>query len=97
MEIEIPSGGCFIATGDNTFAHYLNNRRITYYFHDGKLIQGSSTTYTNLPNGYHCLSKGDVLYKPEIYVYFSAISFGLVAIIGILIFNLIIKRLWGSR
>lgn len=97
MEVEIPSGGCFIASGSTTFYHYLNNQRITYYLYDGKLIRGSQSSYTNLPTGYHCLQSGDVVYKPELSVYFPFLAFCLISFAGLLIFNLIIKRLWGSR
>lgn len=97
MEIEIPSGGCFTASGSTTFYHYLNNQRITYYLYDGKFVRGSSSTYTSLPNGYHCLSSGDLVYKPEITVYFPFMAFCLIAFAGILLFNIIFKRLWSSR
>lgn len=96
MEVEIPSDGCFIASGSNTFQHYLNNQRITYYLYDGKLVRGSSSNYNNLPTGYHCLSTGDVVYKPEVTVYFPFMAFALIAFAGILLFNLVIKRLWSS-
>lgn len=97
MEVEIPSGGCFIASGSNTFAHYLNNQRITYYLYDGKLVRGSNSSYTNMPSGYHCLSTGDLVYKPEIPVYFSFMSMCIVAFSGILLYNLVIKKLWQGR
>lgn len=97
MEIEIPSGGCFIASGYNTFDHYISNQRIRYYLNDNKFVRGTSSSYTNLPTGYHCLSTGDLVYKPEVPVYFSFMSFCLIAFAGILFFNIVIKKLWGSR
>lgn len=97
MEVEIPSGGCFTASGSTTFYHYLNNQRITYYLYDGKLIRGSSSSYTNLPTGYHCLSAGDLVYKPEIQVYFPVISFVMIAFAGILLYNIVVKKLWQGR
>lgn len=97
MEVTLPSGGCFAASGSNTYYHYLNNQRITYYLYDGKLIRGSSSTYTTLPTGTYCLSQGDIVYKPEVEVYFPFMSFCMSALAGFIIFNLIFKRLWGSR
>lgn len=97
MEVEIPSGGCFIASGSSTFYHYLNNQRITYYLYDGKLVRGSSSSYTSLPNGYHCLSSGDLVYKPEIDVYFPFMSLFIILVGMYLVYDLIIKRLWGTR
>lgn len=97
MEIEIPEGGCFSASGSTSFYHYLNNQRIAYYLYDGKLIRGSSSSYSNLPNGVHCLSPGDVVYKPEVTVYFPFMAFALIAFAGFLLFNIIFKKLWSSR
>lgn len=97
MEVEIPSDGCFTANSSTTFYHYLNNQRITYYLYDGKFIRGSSSTYNSLPNGYHCLSTGDVVYKPEIDVYFPFMAFTLIAFTGILLYNILIKKLWSSK
>lgn len=97
MEVDIPSGGCFVASGSNTFYHYLNNNRITYYLYDGKFVRGSSSSYTSLPNGYHCLSKGDLVYKPEITVYFPFMAFCIIAFVGILLFNIMIKNLYKGR
>lgn len=97
MEIEIPSGGCFIATGYNSFSHYLNNSRVQYYLNENQLVRGSSSSYSNLPNGYHCLSTGDLVYKPEVAVYFPFMAFALIAFAGVLLFNIFIKRLWQGR
>lgn len=97
MEIEIPSGGCFIASGYNTFDHYLNNSRVRYYLNENQLVRGSTSNYNNLPTGYHCLSSGDLVYKPEISVYFPFMAFVLVAFAGILLYNIIIKKLWQGR
>lgn len=97
MEIEIPSVGCFVASGYNSFDHYLNNSRVRYFLISNKLVRGSSSHYSNLPSGYHCLQTGDLVYKPEIAVYFPFMAFGLVAFAGILLYNILIKKLWQGR
>lgn len=68
MKIDIPSGGCFYATGSNTFAHQSGSTRTTYYLQPDnyKLVRGSTSTNTNSPSGVYCLSYGDLLYKSEV-------------------------------
>lgn len=97
MEIEIPSGGCSVLSSSNTIDHYQNNIRVRYYIYDGKLVRSSSSNYSNLPSNSYCLQPGDLVYKPEIEIYFSAIAFALVAFAGILLYNLVIKKLWSTR
>ncbi len=97
MEIEIPSGGCFVASGYNVFDHYLSNSRVRYYLNGNQLVRGFSNSYSNLPSGYHCLQAGDLVYKPEVTVYFPFMAFGLIAFAGILLYNIIIKKLWQGR
>lgn len=97
MEIEIPEGGCFVASGYHIYDHYLNNQRTRYYLGDGNLVRGSTSTYSNLPTGSYCLSKGEVLYHPEIMVYFMFIACCIVASALVLLFKVIFKMLWSSR
>lgn len=97
MEVEIPSGGCTVLSSYNTVDHYQNGTRVRYYLYDGKLVRNSSSNYSNLPTNTYCLQPGDLVYKPEIPVYFSAIAFAMISFAAVVLFNLIIKRLWGSR
>lgn len=97
MEVELPSGGCSILSGYNSLDHYLNGTRIRYYIYDGKLVRSSSSTYTRLPDNSYCLQSGDLVYKPEIPVYFSFMSMCIVAFAGISLYNIMIKKLWQGK
>lgn len=97
MEVELPSTGCNIMSSYNTVDNYFNGTRIRYYIYDGKFIRSSSSSYSRLPDNSYCLRSGDLVYKPEIPVYFSFMSFCIISFAGILLFNIVIKKLWGSR
>lgn len=97
MEIELPQNGCSILTSSNTVDHYLNNVRTRYYIYDGKLVKSTTSTNANLPLNSYCLQPGDLVYRPEVKIHFYFMSFCLVAFIGILLFNILIKNLWKGR
>lgn len=97
MEIEIPTDGCSILSSYNTVDHYLNGTRVRYYIYDGKLIRNSNSSYTRLPDNSYCLQQGDLVYKPEITVYFPFMSLVIIAFSGVLLFNVFIKKLWQGR
>lgn len=96
MEIDLPSG-CNIYYG-TYIDNYTNNgrTRTRYYLDEGKLVQstGSSSQYDQRPtNDYHCLTDGELVYKPEVQVYFPFLA-SLVFIFGAyLVYKIIIKRL----
>lgn len=97
MEIEIPSGGCFVAGSATSFTHYLNGQRTTYYLNENQLIRGSSTSSSNVPSGVYCLQQGDLVYKPELEIYYQFMSLILIGAALVLIWDLIIKNLWRGR
>lgn len=96
MNVDIPDYGCNIISSSTTFYNYSNNNRTreTYVIYDG--VAHLQNTQTN-QNAYNytgtCLSDGDLVYKPELDVYFPILSFCLVCFIIILIYHIFIKRL----
>lgn len=92
MEIQLPSNGCNIYYG-TYIDHYYNGVRRRYYINNDKLVLSNSSSYNTLPSGYTCVATGDITYKPENQIWFSALSFALCAFAFILIYKIIIKRL----
>lgn len=96
MEVEIPSGGCNIYYG--TYVDHFTDSgrtRTRYYLSEGKLIESTASTsnYSQLPNYYHCLSSGELTYKPEVMVYFPFLA-SLVLLLALsLVYKIFIKRL----
>lgn len=94
MEIELPATGCNILNNNGVLYNYPNARtRNTYVIYDGKLFLSSQST-SNYDYSYNgtCLVTGDLIYKPEIPIYFQFISLLLVAGCFLLIFNIMFKR-----
>lgn len=92
MEIALPSSGCNIYYG-TYIDNYLNNTRIRYYINEGQLIESTRSTYSSIPSGYHCLTQGDLVYKPELQIYFGVFSLAIFCLALSLIYKVIIKRL----
>ena len=96
MYVELPSSGCNIIQSSTSFYNYSpdNRTRQTWVIYDGKAYK-QAESYNQ--NGYNytgtCLSTGDVQYKPEIRIYFEAISFALCFLVGWLLFKFIVRRL----
>lgn len=96
MDVELPSSGCNILTGANSFYNYsLDGRtRQTFAIYEGQVKMVSETynqygyTYTGT-----CLSTGDLVYKPELKIYFSFISAIIFIFSLYLIYRVIFKRL----
>lgn len=96
MNVELPTTGCNIINSSTTFYNYSSDSRTrdSYVIYEGVAHKQSSTynqygyTYTG-----DCLSTGDLVFKPELGVYFPVISFSVICFILILIYNIIIKRL----
>lgn len=93
MDIELPSDGCNVFYG-NYLDNYSHNTRTRYYFSENKLIRSSTASYTRIPDGVVCLEQGDLIYKPEIEVYFNVIS--VICAIAIFLFaiRLILYPFW---
>lgn len=90
----LPSG-CNVFYG-TYIDNYNGSTRVRYYLNDYNLIPSSSVGNANRPAGSICLSN-NLNYKPEVEVYFKAISFALIAFAGVLLFNIVIKRLWQGK
>lgn len=104
MDIDLPDYGCVIANSATQIRHYYNpnnhassayTRQDVYYYIDGKLVYNGYSTQAsgyNL-NTLNCLHDGDLVYKPELQVYFPILSFMLVCCILLFIYHVFIKRL----
>lgn len=96
MNVELPNWGCNILTNENEFINYANNdkTRTIYNIYNGKAFIESTETRTIGTYEYSgtCLTTGDLVYKPELQVYFTAIAFCLVCFALILIYKVIFKR-----
>lgn len=73
FEIELPHSGCNVYYG-TYIDNYHNNTRTRYYLNETKLIKSTTSTYSHMPDGYTCISQGDLVYKPETEIYFYVIS-----------------------
>lgn len=100
MYVDLPSTGCNILNSATSLYNYSSDGRTrqNYVLLDGILYKTSESynqygyTYTGT-----CLQAGDLVYKPEIKIYFEFISLAVLFAIFVVIFNLIIKRLrWRS-
>lgn len=96
MNVELPDTGCNILISSSSFYNYSTDLRTReqYYIYEGVARKQSSTynqygyTYTG-----DCLTTGDLVYKPELQVYFPVINFCLFCVVLLLVYNIIIKRL----
>lgn len=77
MNVELPSTGCNILNSSTTFYNYSSDRRTrqTYVIYDGEahLISQSTSQYGYDYTG-TCMSTGDLVYKPELKIYFPFIA-----------------------
>ena len=96
MDVELPSTGCNILTGSTSFYNYNSNNTVrdVYYIYEGVAHKQSSSynqygyTYTG-----DCLITGDLVYKPELQVFFPLAQFCLICFIILMIYRIFIKRL----
>lgn len=77
MDVELPTTGCNILNSSTTFYNYSSDSRTreTYIIYDGEAHLQSST-YNQYGYSYSgdCLSTGDLVYKPELQVWFNLAS-----------------------
>lgn len=96
MNVDLPDTGCNILISNTSFYNYSSDKRTRqrYYIYDGVAHLESSTTSTY---GYDytgtCLNDGDLVYKPEIRVYYPLASFCVISFLLIMIYRIFIKRL----
>ena len=96
MDVELPTTGCNIIASSTSFYNYSSDGRTreTYVIYDGKAhLQSSSTSQYGYTYSGTCLNTGDLVYKPELDVYFPVISFCICCAIVLFIYHLFIKRL----
>lgn len=96
MNVELPSTGCNIINTSTSFYNYSTDGRTrdSYVIYDG-VAKKQASTYNQYGYSYtgDCLSTGDLVYKPELQVYFPLFNFVLICLIGLLIYRIFIKRL----
>lgn len=96
MDVVLPDYGCNILSSSTNFYNYSNNNRTreTYIIFDGVAHLQSTNTQVNAYNYTGtCLSTGDLVYRPEVRVYFPILAFASICFITILIYKIFIKRL----
>lgn len=96
MDVALPTTGCNIINNSTTFYNYSPDAktRNIYVIYDGKaLLQSSSYNQYGYSYTGDCLVTGDLVYKPELEVYFPALAFCSICFILIMIYRIFIKRL----
>ena len=95
MNVELPTTGCNIINSATSFYNYSSDSktRESYIIYEGKALLQSSTynqygyTYTGT-----CLNTGDLVFKPELRVYFPVTAFIVIMIITLIIYKVILER-----
>lgn len=96
MDVDMPTTGCNIINSATTFYNYSADGRTRqqYVIFDGQaILQSTSTSQYGYTYTGDCLDTGDIVYRPEIKVYFPIISFLMCLLILSIIYRVIIKRL----
>ena len=96
MYVILPETGCNILNNSTSFYNYSTDRRTrnVYYIYDGKaFLQSSQTSPGQYTYTGDCLSTGDLIYKPELQIYFPIVSFCLISFVIYVVYSIIIKRL----
>lgn len=96
MNVELPSTGCNILTGADTFYNYSpdGHTRQTFAIYQAQ-AKKVSESYNQVGYNYSgtCLNTGDLVYKPELQIYFPILSFALFSFVIFLVYRVIFKRL----
>lgn len=96
MDVQLPDTGCNILISSTSFYNYSSDRRTRkrYYIYDGTAYLESSST-SQYPYDYSgtCLTTGDLVYRPELQVYFPFLSSILLVFVLFVLYRVIIKRL----
>lgn len=92
MDVTLPNTGCNILISESSFYNYSPDSRTRerYYIYEGKAYR-QSTDYSQYGYTYTgtCLNTGDLVYKPELKVYFEIISIVIFYLIVRLVFRLL--------
>lgn len=92
MNVELPSTGCNIINSSTTFYNYSEDGRTreNYIIYDGKAhLQASAYNQYGYTYTGECLTTGDLIYKPELQVYFQFFSIILCSLIAVLLWKTI--------
>lgn len=96
MEVQLPTTGCNIINNASSFYNYSTDAktRETYYIYEGVAhLQNSSYNQYGYTYSGTCLQTGDLVYKPELLVYYPVISTLFFLLILTIIYHVILKRL----
>lgn len=95
MNVELPNTGCNIINSATTFYNYSSDGRTrdTYVIYDG-IAKKQASTYNQYGYTYtgDCLSTGDLVYKPELKIYFPVISFIIISAAILLAYKAVLWR-----
>lgn len=98
MNVELPNTGCNIINSSTSFYNYSTDSktRETYIIYDGKAILQSSN-YNQYGYTYSgtCLTTGDLVYKPELPIYFQFISGMVIGLALFIIYKIMLERFVG--
>ena len=95
MFVDLPATGCNVIQSSTSFYNYSPDRytRSLYYIYDGNIYLANTTTAVRPYDvSGTCLVTGDLVYKPELDVYFPILAFGIVAFCFILVYLTVFKR-----
>lgn len=93
MEITLPTNGCNISQSAGYIDNYFNGTRTRYIINENKLTPVYRTTYSGgTPQYYTCLVTGDLIYKPEIAVYFPILAGGMVLVALVVLWKVMLER-----
>lgn len=96
MDVNLPDTGCNILISNTSFYNYSVDKRTRkrYYIYDGVAhLESSTTSAYQYDYSGTCLSTGDLVYKPELQVYYPLASFSIICFLLIMIYRIFIKRL----
>lgn len=95
MDVVLPETGCNIINSSTSFYNYSPDGRTrkSYIIYDGKaILQSTSTSQYGYTYTGDCLTTGDLIYKPEIEIYFPVIAFILICAAILLAYKIVLWR-----
>lgn len=96
MDVELPTTGCNILINSSSFYNYSQDSRTRnqYYIYDGVAhLQSSTTNQYGYTYTGDCLSTGDLVYKPELKVWYPLSAFCVICFLLLMIYRIFLKRL----
>lgn len=92
MNVDLPNTGCNIISSSSSFYNYHSDGRTrdTYIIYENQaILQNTSTSQYGYTYSGDCLTTGDLVYKPELQVYFQFFSVILCGLIAVLLWKTI--------